>query len=356
MKNLQTILASIFVTISLTEMTHPIILTGPARRNAHRQERENQQEQQYELHKQEGKEPDNFDDNDESVEVQSLDDENYADDAVVQIQSLGDGSIGSQLTPEQKEFIKGKLLEKRGQKNDTSDVTTQSISEQAENSDESNNMAQPSADSLNVEHNQSQEVPAPTQAQMPHGLDINDTLLKNAPTSTENDHQPDNVVEEHLDQAVQASSNLVHAVEQDQQEHNVLQENNVTHEIVPHEIQSTSVIVDQHLEQEHAADHMQPTLYVAPAHELHEHIENVEQHHIPAPLATEQKMNDLELPAQAQVAPIAPAITEHNNSTPVETIKIVKVYPVYEAVVAGIAHIKSAAFDMIQYIYSLMGK
>lgn len=322
MKNLQTILASIFVTISLTEMTHPIILTGPVRRNAHRQERENQQEEQYELHKEQYQEQDDLDNNDESVEVQSLDDENYADDAVVQIQSLGDGSIGSQLTSEQKEFIKAKLLERRRQKNDTSDVTTQSISEQTEN-DESNSMAQSSTVSLSLEQIEPQEVPAPVQEEMPHELDINDASLKNDPQARANVHQADNV-EEHLDQAVQASSNLVQAVEQD--------------------------------EQEHAADHMQPTLYVAPAHQLHEHIENVEQHHIPAPLATEQKMNELELPVLAQPTPIAPAITEHNNSTPVEAIKIVKVYPVYEAVVAGIAHVKLAASDMIQYIYSLMGK
>lgn len=40
MKNLKTILLTIFTLVSATEITHPILFTGPARRNAHRQQKQ----------------------------------------------------------------------------------------------------------------------------------------------------------------------------------------------------------------------------------------------------------------------------------------------------------------------------
>jgi len=114
MKNLNKILAGIFATISITEMTHPIILTGPVRRNAHRQEQEEKELMAYEMGKnhteqdsnttQNSDESGSLEDENQAV-VQSLDDvtdENYADDAVVQIQALGDGGLLSKLSPEQK--------------------------------------------------------------------------------------------------------------------------------------------------------------------------------------------------------------------------------------------------------------
>jgi hypothetical protein len=183
MKNVKKLLVGMFAAVSLTEMTYPIIFTGPARRNAHReqQEKEAQEEEAlvaYSLGADRGRneqeknssyeqpeqssyqQPEesynqevavqsleddeyNVDENDQDLFMNDQDDdmiyqENYADDAVVQIQSFGDGeSFADKLTPEQKEFIKGRLLEKMKEhnsqgENSSDQVTTQSITPLAE--------------------------------------------------------------------------------------------------------------------------------------------------------------------------------------------------------------------------------
>jgi len=73
---------------------------------------------------------------------------NYAEDAVVQIQALGDGQFMSQLTPEQKAAIKANLLSKLSSAQSTSTqststgVTTQSMESDNNTSDEDAGIAQ----------------------------------------------------------------------------------------------------------------------------------------------------------------------------------------------------------------------
>jgi len=118
MKNIKKLLVGAFAALSLTEISYPIIFTGPARRNANREKQEQAALEAYELgraeaNRQSSEENQSY--QEESVETQSYDDnisdtnENYADDAVVQIQSLGDGQFLSQLSPEKKSAIESRF-------------------------------------------------------------------------------------------------------------------------------------------------------------------------------------------------------------------------------------------------------
>lgn len=274
MKNLNKILAGIFATISMTEMTHPIILTGPVRRNAHRQEQEEKELMAYEMGKkhteQDGNKSQNNNESGSSQDenqavVQSLDDitdENYADDAVVQIQALGDGSLLAKLTPEQKIALKKRLQARADDKAPADDkdgdqkVTTQSMPE--EDNQALVESMQPSLDQQ-----------APKQPK--------DVVL-------------DEQASHPLEQAVDTSAEFVKTVE----------------------------------EQEHSAP--EPTLMQQPA----------------AP----QEIT-MQPAAHEQMQPAA-------QPAPIERVKIIKVYPVYDAVKSGVEMVKIAANDLLQYTYGMI--
>ncbi len=302
MKKLNKILASIFITISVTEITYPIILTGPARRNAHKQQAEEEALIAYELGKEhaekehnQNQQNENYnsgnEENQQPVTIQSLDyndfeqenpgirfidqdaEENYADDAVVQIQALGDGSLFANLSSEEKAKIKEKIeSHSHDKENDTQRVSRFKEKLQArlkKIEDESKNQQEVTTQSMDESYDEDYvEIQA-----------IEDNNQSNL-------QQNEKSATAQLEQAVHATSDFAQAVEH----------------------------------QEDPAPAPEPALM-----------------HVEQPAMTDK-----------EVAQSAPA------SQPVEHVKIVKVYPVYDAMKAGFEMVKAAAFDMYNYAYSFI--
>lgn len=101
------------------------------------------------------------------------------------------------------------------------------------------------------------------------------------------------------------------------------------------------------------------------AHHFQEAVDAAE--HVPVVDTIEYHANIVELPVQesAVQAPVqaAPVIAPMVNTQPIaepqpviQTIKFVKVYPVFDAVKAGAEQVKIAAMDMWNYLYSFIKK
>lgn len=310
MKNLKKLSIGLFAALSLTEIAYP----NYNRSRSHGSGHQNQEQEggaffagraigQNRQQENEGEnETNEYYEEPEQVETRSFDDqdlddyadENYADDAVVQIQSFGDGSRLSELTPEQKELIKGKLLERlneqrQPQENSSPEqqVVTQSMDDEDEDyGDEDGAMIQ-------ALEEQDEQAPA-EQNDKPSAQEIVQT-----------EHQ----VQADLAQAAQAATNLVQATEQEEQA------------ALPAEPVEISI------EQTVAA---QPNL-------LHE---QSAQTVVQSPVVAQ--------PALLQEQPAQPAA--------IEIVKIIKVYPVYDAVLSAVASVKAAAYDMINYAYSFIAR
>jgi len=351
MKNFKKLLIGMFAALSLTEVSCPIILTGPVRRQAHRKEKEAQEieqeieqemlaysigEHQEQKNNEESNNQNSNENYEESQEVstQSLDDqneysldqngqdllidesdeqtfnannyaeENYADDAVVQIQSFGDGSRLSKLTPEQQEFIKGRLLEKMhnknngnnsGDENNSNNQDSQNVQTQSIDNEDNLDFDNENNDEESMQDNDYAMIQALTEQDEQAPAKPNDKLSAQKIVQTEHQVQAD------LAQAAQAATNLVQVAEREEQ------------------VELPAEPVEISIEQTVAA---QPEL-----------------------------LN--EEPAQPAVQ--SPVVEQPAQPTAAEPIiKIVKVYPVYDAVLSAVASVKAAAYDMINYAYSFI--
>ena len=283
MKKLNTILAGIFAAISMTEITRTEHEEGAGTNSTHhghhQRGQSNHVEGAYAVSHHHSEQENNENESGQTTEstnpaavvIEFLSDasyQNYADDGVVQIQSLGDGSLVSQLnlSPEQQQklqALKSKL--QNAQRNQG--VTTQSMNE-----DEDNNLI---IQSISEEH-----------------ADTTPAVHQEA-------------IAQPLAQAVHVSSQLEQAVEN--QEH--------------------AAPIAQHIEEKAVV----PTV----EHKMEDSVVTEHQAH---PVVAEQ-------PAQ-------PAI----ENQPAERIKIVKVYPVYDAAKSAFEMVKAAANDMFNYVYSFIQK
>lgn len=283
MKNLKILLIGIFAAGSLTEISYSIILTGPARRNAHRQQTQEAELKGYAVGSEYGKNH-----NDQEQEEQSYNNQYYSDDNV-QVQSLGDdqnlgngqflSQIKSRLSPEQKEKIKAKMLARLDQK-DQSNVTTQSIDEEQA----------------------SEQKP----------------------------------VEEHATEQIATQEQ---AVEQFPEEHAAMQQPSEEHVADQHPAVEPAIL-EEHVAQTPQEEH----LVVAEVQQ--QHIEPVQAHLEQAVQASSEFVQATH--AAEPVVHVQPTVVEH--------VKIVKVYPVFDAVKAACEHVMSATNDMINYVYSFFGK
>jgi len=131
------------------------------------------------------------------------------------------------------------------------------------------------------------------------------------------------------------------------------------HQAMPHQEPALFAInpEESHDQAAHEAANMQPVKEIAPileekSPELSLHQAAQASANFAQTMQQEVKHPDL-VPVEA--APVI-AIKPTEQSAPVEHIKIVKVYPVYDAVMSAFEHIKSATQDMINYVYSLVNK
>jgi hypothetical protein len=348
MKNLKKLSIGLFAALSLTEIACPNY--NRSRSRSFKNQNEEQKEgaffagRELSSHRQQenedGNETNEYYEEPEQVETQSLDDqndqneysldqddqdslmndsdeqapdanyaaeENYADDAVVQIQSFGDGSHLSKLTPEQQQFIKGRLLEKMHNKNN-GNKNNGNNSEDENNSSEKPSDQNVQTQSIDDEEyfddeNNDKEFMQDNDYAMIQALEDQDeqTPEQSAEKLVQKEHQ----VQADLAQAAQAATNLVQATEQEEQA------------ALP------AKPVEISIEQTVAA---QPEL-------LHE---QSAQTVVQSPVVAQ--------PALLQEQPAQPAA--------IEIVKIIKVYPVYDAVLSAVASVKAAAYDMINYAYS----
>lgn len=325
MKNLKNIIMTAFIAITLTEMSYPIFLTGPARRNAHREQTEEAATKAYEAglmtglsHGQENSEEPQVQDSDvqDNVAVQSMYNdedmdfdysfhENYADDGNVILQSLGDGSFASQLSPEEKMALKAKVMEKlknRDGQGSEDSVRTQSLE------------SRPSLESYDMDDVETQSLESRPSVESYDYMDDVETqalevvsaeaIQKEATSAAQ-----DKPVVEALTDAVKAEEAMEVAA----------QARGLT----------TPVTADAVLEIEKA----EPVLATEP---------------LLAELAIEAKpvIEEIKEISVQKESPVVPTATEQ--------IKIIKVYPVFDALRSAALSVKAAAQDMMNYLYSLL--
>jgi len=281
--NVKKLIVGLFAAFSLTEIAYPIIFTGPARRNAHRQEEQQAALEGYMLGKDAGDKNENEEQNDE-VETQAIDET-----------GTGQSRTGAEQRAQVIAKIKNRLA-----KGDLPPQVKAALEKKL--------------------------------AALESGKD-----QKNVEQMRE---RFKNFTQHHgaLDNSSNQDSVITQSVEETTPEQEPAQE--LSHE----EMVAAAALTDA--AQELAAS---PVLQ----EEVNASVENEEPLSAPAqdvPATLEQAT---QVAQQLEQAAHAPALME--IQVPAEqSIKIVKVYPVYEALQAGFAHLKCAAQDMIDYVYNFV--
>lgn len=350
MNKMHKILMSILATVTSTQVVYPIIFTGPARRQAHRE----QEQEAYLAGLQAGAgtahQSDQADEPDESdVVTQSIEDDAIGQDEdntagldsadQVMIQALGDGF--SQLSPEDKALIKAKLLARLHDDKNSQDVAVQSIDMQEQTQDGAHDLMQAlpvesaavvtdiNHENIHVDDHAALEVPET----IPHQL-----------------HEPDHAVQDQahdlvvhdLAQAVDESVHFAQAVGSDNAvAHDTTLARQVDHQNIP-------VAVDAH--QDHTVSDILPA--------THEPVVAVARASQPVTSLPESPVIEKVLPVKPvpMVTSMQPVEQVQPAQVVQEKIKIVKVYPVYDAIVAATKSVKSAALDMVNYLYGFIKK
>ncbi len=307
MKNFKTILLSLFAIIASTEIVHPIIFTGPGRRQAHRQEEEDAY----------------------AAGVAAGSDQDLDD---IEIQALGNGVFVGQdgafltkfknatseerktllasATPEQKALLQ-KVKDAQA-----TNVKTQSMQSEDEDMSADKDAAVNQALEDAQLYDDFQAVQIQTVAAEPVAV-----LAMSAPAV----------------QHVQAASSSVSPLIKSAQ---TPQPSQVTPAVAPPLAVVTPAAVAPEVHTTPIVAPTAPVVHVAAT---------------PTPPAAQ--------PTPATSTPVAQPVqampTTHStgpvNSTPAtDTPKVVRVYPVYDAMRLAMHHIYSAAQDMINYAYSLV--
>ncbi len=299
MKNFKTILLCLFAIITATEMSYPIIFTGPARRQAHRK----QTQEAYAA----GMMADSAENDEISNDNPALAG-NYAEDAVVQVQAIGDGSFLAKFktaTPEErKELLASATPEQKAAlKARANNVKTQSMS--------------------------SEDDQAVDEALQDAGL-YDDVYIQ--------------AVEPEVKSATPAAVQSVQAVA-----------SSVSPLVKPAQAPAAVPAVAT-LQPSHEASagtaavpvmsivHTEPAVAVAPVTPIAPVVA------VPAKPATTPEQTQPAHSADKEVM----ASTATDKDTTANATNVVKVYPVYNAVRAAMHHIYSAAQDMINYAYNLV--
>lgn len=385
MKNFKKISVVLFAITSLTEMSHPIFLTGPARRNAHRSQRE----EAYKAGLMESQRQEDFQDQYESEDDRF--NENYADDGSVAIQAIGSGEFGgqiaSQLTPEAKMRIMERLrnrdevqtqsIRRERVRNprevevqsietdikeeeiidpefDTASIITEetelpaealqsaenvSINENSHDNEALEPVIIPTEQTVSVEIPESALAPAPESAVLSEPIAAEEAIsFESIPAPVENYAINSEATIPLVEEVVSPEStiNQTQAIEIEPIVETVATEENVVLEptVRPLEIETVAI---------------KPTENIIIESPTENAVEPVVESAIEEPVA-EQK--ELEITASA----LEPAAIETPASENNENVKIVKVYPVYEAARSAIHSVKIAAQDMIHYLYNFFAK
>lgn len=362
MESIKKLLAAFLVILASTGYVEAIIFTGPARRNAHRQE----MEEAYEMGALEATRQNNKKDEDNNA-INEADEVNDADDATVQVQSLGDGSLLGSLSDDEKSKIKQAVLKKLGKSEDSSDTTViqsllpspssyegtviQSLPEELDNE------SQEAANTMPEE--QDQVLTAMDEHAASALAEIDQDIATSEQSAKQEDTTQEPAVIEPQEQVAQKN-------EEDVTEH---QENFITKSIDDAQDQdqqiedkiAIEIPTKSEQDQDQANVHFEQALQVAST------FEHATQ---PAPVHEEPAVHNpavLEPAVITQPAPVhaepalyhqAIPVQEKINNGPVnviqnapqETVRIIKVYPVYEAIQSGLKHIKIAAQDMFNYV------
>lgn len=306
MKNFKKVSVALLAVTCLTELTYPIILTGPGRRNMHR----SQKEEAYKAGLMDGQRQEEYLDEDQNVQVQSIYDiedinqdqyepqtdtfiapeyevfdENYADDGSISIQAIGSGQFGgqiaSQLTPEMKMQIMERISNR-------DEVKTQSIELGENDSEQPQNTIDPKVEEITIK----EQVIAPAEESK--------TITISAEVLAEENNDG------------RKSESIV----------------------IPAELVTVPAVL--------------------PIIERVQEIKEVQTEPV-AKIATESVVEKSESQPAQEV--LEPAVTTEPVASAInEQIKIVKIYPVYEAARSAMHNVKTAAQDMVNYIYEFFAK
>lgn len=362
MKNLKTILLGIFTLIASTEMMYPIIFTGPGCRAAHRHE----EQDAYAAGMADGAAGDMM-----AKQDQTDDSDDYSD---VEVQMLSSGNAGGQEDDAMSQEDEAMSIDSDSSDSDSSYGTISVASgdasddenQAANNLDQSFMVTPDNEDNFNDNLAYGDDLFVRGQAQEPirqqvvaeqqenqndlsheasfDGYFIDQALqdaeldddLANANNNiainlfgNDNDSDSDDDVEtQSIEPEVKAS-----AIEDDAQVDHIVSE--IKTEEVPAQLIAT------------------PALLAAPSEKPEEAHEEVQPVPVQSAVAVESA------PVVAPVAKVEEIVTPAVQATPVaapvqEQIKIIKVYPVYDALRSAVKAINNATHDMINYIYSFV--
>jgi len=300
----------------------------------------------------------NFDlalDQDQMTSPESYDflTENYADDANVLVQSMG--FEGGNLNQEEKDLLKAKVLEKlKARRNGTNNVITQSITS-LENNDQLTNTPFEDEDLLlseidePVEALDTEELSDDlTSATLPSDITL---AQPSAPTSTDlsmakeilpvdTPSLPSEVVLSETDLPTNTDVSIVEAT--------LPVDNSLT---------DTMIHTDQGNTAFNTLPSDEPTNQNEVVTQAVDSEGQIEENAVAASQITEQALTEEKQAVKTEAAPVTQPTPVEESVAPVsaqpEQVKIVKVYPVYNAIYAIVSGVKTAAFDMINYVYSL---
>jgi len=325
--NHKSLLAVFFAAMSCAEMTHPIIFTGPARRNAHRE----QEQEAYAAGMMAG-----------AAEAGMTDQnsDQQGDDVQIQAYPGGNTNYPSLFTPPNNDqpFQSFRSMDRLSDianayenNNALTNVTIQSIEP---------DVAQPAQDHA-AEHQ-------PAVHEEPKHDQPAPTLMMHEAQAPEVKHEE----VKHEEQAAHESAPQVHEELKHQEAPTLMmheaQAPEIKHEEVKHEEQHHEQAVLPAQEIKHEEIHV-PAIEHAPA--------TVEQEHRQAQAEPQVHLVQAVQASQELFHAVQPAEHKVENLQPVAAapqIKIVKVYPVYEAIKAAVDRVYNASRDMVDYVWSFV--
>lgn len=343
MESIKKLLAAFLVVLASTNCVDAIIFTGPERRKEHRQE----MEEAYELGLLDATDKDGA--------------QNYADDATVQIQGFGDGSLLQGLSDDQKNQIRQAVLKKLNgsqtdqQSNSSSSsgsVAVQSLPEEAQH-DESHTAAPAALSEEDKTLQAMDEHAASALAEIDQDTAISEQSAKQEDATQESAAtEPQEQVAQKNEEAVtEHQENFIKKSIDDAQDQNQQIEDKIAIEI-PTKSEQDQDQANVHFEQAlQVASTFEHATQPAPVHEEPAvHNPAVLEPAVitqPAPVHAEPALYHQAIPVQEKINNGSVNVIQN---APQETVRIIKVYPVYEAIQSGLKHIKIAAQDMFNYV------
>jgi len=286
--NNKSLLAVFFAAMSCSEMTHPIIFTGPARRNAHRE----QEQEAYAAGMMAGAagadmatQNSGQDDQGDEVQIQAYTGGNISyPDLMTPVTS---GSLANQPFPQFKSLDRFSSLTNSYENDPLANVSIQSIDPEVQDD---------TAENQSATHEETHDQVIPT-------------LLM------------------HEEKVPEIKPEEIHVPE-------------VVHEEPKHDQTPTLMM--------HEEKHEPEIIHVPEAthEEVHATAELPQIHLVQAVQASQELVD--------AVQPIEHKVEEVQLVSPAPQIKIVKVYPVYEAIRAAADRVYNASRDMVDYVWSFM--